>query len=114
MRGVRRTMNEYETSKIPAVDAYGSLGLALAAAAVCAYLYGTTTKIYYLLGGVGFVIISPIWFHAPIKFKKFFGPLKNRIVYRRKFSTTQGLLSLIGYAILVVAACLGLYEKLFA
>jgi hypothetical protein len=105
-------MNDTSTAEIPTSASIASLAIALTLAALCLFGWRSTNHLHLLLGGLGFAIVSPIWYLSPIRWRGFFGPKGSWVTYHRTFGPWAGLQSLIGYACIAAAIVLWLWRLL--
>ena len=104
-------MHDQDESVIPKSASRASLGIAWLAATACLVAWSQTDRTPFLIAGIGFLVVSPIWYLSPPNFRAvFFGPLLGPIMYRRRFSNSEGLLALTGYAMLLTALVMGLHQ----
>ncbi|OOG52985.1 hypothetical protein [Rhodanobacter sp. C03] len=103
-------MDDQDTTSAPKSSAIASLAIALLISASLLFAWERTSKTPLLVASLGFLIVSPLWYLAPINFRKLLGPINSRITYRRKFTPAQGLLSLVGYAIIFAAVLTWLFQ----
>jgi hypothetical protein len=55
------------------------------------------------MAAIGFALVAPIWFRAPIRWRGFFESPQGLVTYRRRFSALDGVLSIGGYLLIVLA-----------
>lgn len=96
-------MNDQNSDGIPILASVTSLAVALVAATGLSILWWNSRTLPYALGAIGFLLVSPIWFLAPLDIRSVRRPLGSRATYRRKLTPLQGGLSLFGYAIILAA-----------
>ena len=56
----------------------------------------------YLLAGIGFLIVTPVWYQAPITYSLLKAPVGYSFRNPRRLSRLNQLLSLIGYPMILV------------
>lgn len=91
-------MEDRQLPNIPRIASATSLALALALALSFLFAWYMTRQTHFLLAGLGFALVSPIWYRSPISFRSLFRPIGSRLTYKHTFTPIDGLLSLAGYA----------------
>ncbi|MCE5231679.1 MAG: hypothetical protein ABFC67_04490 [Mizugakiibacter sp.] len=104
-------MKDKETIEIPKSASVASLAIALLTAVILFIAWGYTGRAPFLVAGIGFIVVSPIWFLSPIDYRTLFGPVGGRTTYHRKFTPAQGLLSLVGYAMIFASIVIWLIQS---
>jgi hypothetical protein len=96
-------------------DSLVSVALALAAAALLFIAWRRTDDPSPLLGGVGFLVVSPLWYRAPINFRKAFSsPIFSGTTYPATFGPLESVLSLVGYLTIAAAVLMWFYRSVVA
>ena len=107
-------MDDQDTTSAPKSSAIASLAIALSISASLFFAWEHTNKVPLLVASLGFLVVSPLWYWAPINFRRVLGPINSRVTYRRKFTPAQGLLSLVGYAIIFSSVLTWLFQLFLA
>jgi len=94
--------------KIPTAASIASLAISLTLSALCLFGWWSTGHLHQLLAGLGFAILSPVWYASPIRWRSFFESNGRRVTYPHRFRPWEGLASLIGSVCLVAALLLWL------
>ena len=78
--------------------------LMVATFVACGIAWHSTGRIGYLIAGSGFLIVSPVWYQAPITYSFFNRPIGSIFKNPRKLSLLNSVLSLAGYLLIVIGA----------
>jgi len=76
--------------------------LIVAYSSACVIAWYMTSRIGYLIAGVGFLAIVPVWYQAPITVSILKAPIGSNIRRPRKLSRSNQVLSLVGYSIILI------------
>jgi hypothetical protein len=74
----------------------------IAAGAACFVAWALAPHVGYLVAGIGFLVVAPVWFEAPPRFSARLGEA------RRKLSKASVVLAFIGYPLI----CAGIVLRL--
>ena len=107
-------MDDKHSTSAPKSVAIASLAIALLISASLLFAWERTGKTPLLIASLGYLVVSPLWYLAPINFRKLLGPIRSRVTYRRKFTLAQAVLSLVGYTIIFVAVVTWLFPSFAA
>ena len=99
-------MSDQQSSSIPKTASAASLALAVTLALSFLAIWYITSQTHFLLMGLGFALVSPIWYCSPISFRSLFLPIGTKPTYKHKFTPIDALLSLGGYATILVGLAL--------
>ena len=76
----------------------------------CVMEWFMTDHFGYLIAGVGFLILAPVWYQAPITWAFFSGPIGLNFKNPGKLSMINSVLSLVGYPMLCIGGGLLLFQ----
>jgi hypothetical protein len=107
-------MSDRDVVEIPKAASLISLSIALSAAAGLSLAWWSDRSLPFALGAIGFLLVSPLWFLSPIRFRFMREPMGARASYRRKLTPFQAILSLVGYATILAALVAWCVQALFA
>jgi hypothetical protein len=86
-----------------------SLALMLGASGGFFFAWREAGSASYLVAGLGFLVLAPLWYRSPISFKALFlAPLSGRVTPRRSFQRIDIWLAFVGYTLILVALSLRL------
>ena len=99
-------MSDQQPSSIPRAASAASLALAVMLALSFLVTWYMTSQTHFLLLGLGFALVSPIWYRSPIFLRYISLPMGSSPVYKQEFTPIEGLLSLAGYATISIGLVL--------
>ena len=69
---------------------------------VCVAAWYVTSHIGYLIAGVGFLVVAPVWYQAPLTMSILKSPVGSNLKKPRMLSKTNQVLSLVSYSIILI------------
>jgi hypothetical protein len=94
---------EPPSASVPIAASLLSMALMLGASMGCLFAGHATGARSYVLAGIGFLVLAPLWYRSPISIRAMLSPIGSRLTPCRQFSWIDTLLALVGY-LLVLAA----------
>jgi len=76
---------------------------------LCVAQWYETSHVGYLISGVGFLVIAPVWYQAPLTMSILKAPVGSTLKKPRMLSKTNQVLSLVGYSIILIGFCYVLF-----
>ena len=98
--------SEQESSRVSSVL---STLLIVTFCATCVIAWYKTSNIGYLIAGVGFLVVAPVWYQAPISVSILKAPFGSSLKKPRKLSRLNQVLSLVGYLIIIIGVCYAMF-----
>jgi len=92
----------------PVAASLFSMGLMVAASALCLFAWHASGATSYIVASAGFLVLAPLWYRSPVSIKALFGPVGSKLTARRQFSWLDISLTFVGYPLLLVAIALWL------